>query len=508
MQQIMHSFVGFMPPPDFLAAVRRGEVSSICLFAGSNIESPGQLRHMNEMLQAAAREGGHPPLLIGTDQEGGQLISISNGTTELPGNMALGATRSTELARKAGWVLRRELLAMGVNMNFAPSLDVNVNPLNPVIGIRSFGDSPDWVGKLGAAIIQEMQTEGIIATAKHYPGHGDTSSDSHDALPIVPHSAARLHEVELAPFKAAVEANVGAIMTAHVLFPALDDTMAATLSRPILTDLLRNEMGFDGLIVTDAMDMHAVSQRGHLQSGREALQAGADLLMLGHIPNQAELMAKMRDLIDPVSEARILAVRNNLPTELLSLAVVGSAEHRAVAQEIADAAITIVRDNGRIPLNVQPDDHIAIITVTPTDLTPADTSARVRTTMGHTLRHRHPHVIALELPFKASPPAVRAVLNAVQDVEHVIVAVIMAEQDTAQADLVKALIERGQSPIVVSMRTPYDIMAFPMVETYLCAYSIRAVSSEAVARVLFGEIKATGVLPCAIPGITQQEVSA
>ncbi|MCB9450605.1 MAG: beta-N-acetylhexosaminidase [Anaerolineaceae bacterium] len=501
MQQAMHSFTGLMPSSEFLAAVRRGDVSSICLFA-YNLASPAQLRHMTETLQAAAHEGGHPPLLIGIDQEGGQLIALANGTTELPGNMALGATRSVDLATKAGQVLGRELLAMGVNMNFAPSLDVNIDPQNPVIGIRSFGNSPDWAGRLGIALMRGMKQEGVIATPKHFPGHGDTSADSHHQMPVVPHSVARLLEIELAPFRAAIEAGAEAIMTAHIMYPALDDTLPATLSHLILTDLLRHEMNFAGLIITDALDMYAVSQLGHRESVQAALQAGADLLMMGHIPEQMELMASMRDAVNPESVARIRAVRQNLPTSLPPLAVVGSAEHHAIAQEIADASITVVRDNGRIPLRLGADDQVAVITIAPMNLTPADTSSEVRMTLGRAIRKRHEHVLALEMPFKASAGAVEAILNAVENVDHVVVATIMADKDSAQANLVRVLQERGQSPIVVSMRTPYDITAFPMIETYLCAYSIRDVSSEAVAKVLFGEIEAHGVLPCAIPGIS------
>ncbi|CAG1773069.1 partial Beta-hexosaminidase A, partial [uncultured bacterium] len=187
MIQLMHSFRGTTLPEAVREAVRRGEIAAFCLF-NFNVVSPAQLRELTLALYAAAAEGGLPPPIIGMDQEGGQLIAVSEGTTELPGNMALGATRSPELAEQAGRVLGRELLAMGVNMNFAPSLDINNNPANPAIGIRSFGDDPNLVSVLGRALIRGIQAEGVIATAKHFPGMGDIESDSHFALPVVPHS--------------------------------------------------------------------------------------------------------------------------------------------------------------------------------------------------------------------------------------------------------------------------------------------------------------------------------
>src|SRR5688572_17576366 len=179
MEQVMFSFHGLTPPSEILEAVRAGRAGAFCLFAHKNVESPAQVRRLCEALHQAAREGNQPPPIIGIDQEGGQLIAITMGATELPGNMALGATRSPELARKAGYVLGRELLAMGINMNFAPSLDVNTHPDNPVIGIRSFSDDSHLVAELGAALIEGMQAQGVMASAKHFPGHGATATDSH-----------------------------------------------------------------------------------------------------------------------------------------------------------------------------------------------------------------------------------------------------------------------------------------------------------------------------------------
>ncbi len=215
-------------------------------------------------------------------------MAVGEGTTQLPGNMALGATGSAELARKAGEVLGQELAAMGINVNYAPSCDVNINPQNPVIGIRSFGENPEDVARLAGAMIEGIQSQGVAATAKHFPGHGDTAGDSHHGLPSVPHNIERLEQVEFPPFRAAIDADVKLMMTAHLALPALDgpDAPPATLSRRILHGLLREELGFEGVIVTDAMDMGAIRQGKALgEDAVRAVAAGADLLLLTSNPD-------------------------------------------------------------------------------------------------------------------------------------------------------------------------------------------------------------------------------
>jgi beta-N-acetylhexosaminidase len=498
MRQLMYSFDGTTAPPPILDAVRRGEIVSFCLFAHRNVESPAQVRALTDSLIRAAAEGGDAPPLIGIDQEGGQLMAITGGATELPGNMALGATGSPELARDAGRVLARELLAMGINLNFAPSVDVNRDPRNPVIGSRAFGDDPTCVGRLGAALIHGLQSENVIAVAKHFPGHGDTHVDSHHGVPVVTHSLDELQAIDLQPFRAAIKARVGAIMSAHVVYDALDCTRPATLSNVIMTGLLRNALGFDGLILTDAMDMHAVARHGAAHAVDLALRAGADIAVLANLPDHLSLTRQITARERPDAIARIDAARARLPRELPPLSIVGCAEHRQIARTIAEAAITLVNDDGQLPLRPHDDALIAVITPTPADLTPADTSSAVTIQLADAIQRRHRRVQGYTLPRHATDGQIAALVNAVGDAERVIVGTICAERDPAQTALVHALIARGVQPIVVSMRTPYDIAAFPNIQTYLCSYSIRPAAIEAAARVLFGEIAARGVVPCAL----------
>ena len=503
MLQLMYSFQGYTAPAEVIEAVRQGQIAAFCLFA-NNVQSPAQLRKLTHALHMAARNGGQLPPLIGIDQEGGQLMAVTGGATELPGNMALGATNSPDLAQQVGRVLARELRAMGCNLNFAPVLDLNSNPDNPVIGVRSFGDDPSRVAELGAALIAGMQAEGVMATAKHFPGHGDASGDSHYTMPSVNRSAAALLDEDLRPFRRAVVEGVGAIMSAHVVYSAFDAERPATLSPRILTGLLREEMGYDGLVITDAMDMQAVSVLGAEASVRAALEAGADLVLLGHLPGQLALSQQLQTVEQGAALDRIRRARERLPDEFLPLDVVGCEEHQQVARAVAQASITVARDDGRLPLRLNESVRIVVITAAPADLTPADSSSSVSVQLAEAVRKRHGHTIALQLPRGAGDAAVRGALQAAESAEVVVVGTINADQDVGQAELVRALLARGQQPIVIALRHPYDVRAFPHVATYLCTYSIRSVSTEAAVGVLFGEIVPQGKLPCRVPGIAPQ----
>ena len=500
MRQLMHSFIGTQVPDEILNYIETGNIGAICLFS-HNVESPQQLREMTRTMHDAARRGKQPPPIIGIDQEGGQLIAIMGGTTELPGNMALGATRSATLAQQAGDVLGRELLAMGVNMNFAPSVDVNNNPDNPVIGIRAFGDDPQHVGDLGLAMIEGMQAQGVIACAKHFPGHGDTKIDSHHGTPRIDHPLQRLHAVELKPFRAAIAGKVQAIMSAHIIYSAYDETTPSTLSHKIMHGLLREDLGFTGITITDAMDMHAVSSLGHQFAVEQAILAGNDLILLGHLPDQLEMITTLAHLENQAAVQRIQAARSQLARDLPAFDVVGCDAHQAVAQKIADQSITCVRGEEVLGLQLDSSQKIAVITVIPANLTPADTSSYVDIQLAHAIQKRHPHVLDVRMPHTPSDADIAHVLAQVADADTVVIGTISADTSTAQAEVVNQLIERGQAPIAIAMRTPYDLIAYPNVTTYLCSYGIRDVSMEAVARVLFGEIDANGQLPCTLPNI-------
>lgn len=275
-QSIMFRFEGPVFTPADKDAFRRIRPAGV-LFFGDNLESRAQIRALTDELQATAREEGMPPLLIAADQEGGIVTRLPADMVTTPSAMALGAMTPDDI-REMARVTARELREVGINTNYAPTVDVNINPNNPVIRTRSFGEDPDQVARAGVAAVEGHIAENVIPTIKHFPGHGDTNIDSHHGLPVIDQPLERLHQVELVPFRAAIAAGVPSVMTAHIVFPALDEH-PATLSRRILTGLLREEMGFDGLIVTDSMSMDAIATRyGLADAAIRTKAAGTDLL--------------------------------------------------------------------------------------------------------------------------------------------------------------------------------------------------------------------------------------
>jgi beta-N-acetylhexosaminidase len=278
-QRFMVGFDGHAASADVKHVIRDLGVGHVILFA-RNVAEPEQVAELVRELQAVAREARHDlPLLIAVDQEGGRVARLREPWTLWPPQRAIGRAGSEELARRMGGALALELKACGIRCDLAPVVDVDSNPKNPIIGDRSFGEDPDLVGRLGAALIQGLQEGGVAACAKHFPGHGDTDVDSHLALPVVEHSRSRLEEVELPPFRKAIEAGVATIMTAHVVVRELDPDVPATLSPAIIDALLRQQMGYGGVIVSDDLEMKAVAAHWKpADAAVRAVRAGCDVL--------------------------------------------------------------------------------------------------------------------------------------------------------------------------------------------------------------------------------------
>ncbi len=495
----MISFRGLEAPAWVLSGLRSGKIGAVCLF-NYNFGSAEQLRKLNQSLMAAAAEGGHPPPIIGIDQEGGQLMAVDKSATELPGNMALGAAGSAELARRTGEVLGRELRALGCNMNFAPVLDLATRASNDAMGVRVFSTAPDLAARLGAALIEGMQSAGVLATAKHFPGHGDTQLDSHHAAPVIAASAELLAQRELVPFRAAFQAGVAAVMTCHAFYPAIDPDKVATHSSAVLRGLLRRELGFEGIIVTDALDMSGVGSMPGVERARLAVQAGADLAMLGHLPDQPAIVEALAANVDPVSEARVMEVRRRLPADLLPLGVLGSEPHRRVARESSEAAITAVRGQPRLR-NLE---RVLVVSVQAGDLTPAETAAGGQLALAEQLGKRVPDVTDVRLTRGAGADEIDAAAQTVAEwlaagEGEVVVAAVNAYGDASQLELLDRLSRLGADPVLVALRAPLDVVAAGFVPRALCSYGRRRPQTEAVARVLCGEIPAKGVMPVVLP---------
>jgi beta-N-acetylhexosaminidase len=501
--------------PGVRELIRRYKPAGLSLFRTLNLDSVEQIRLLTAGLQAIAREEGLPPLLIGTDQEGGQLMAIGDRMTLLPGNMALGAAGSEDLARKAGRVVGTELAAVGVNVNYAPICDVNVNPLNPVIGIRSFGEDPQEVGHLAAAMIDGIQSCGVAATAKHFPGYGDTTVDPHFGIPTLAHDLEHLRRVEFPPFRAAAQAGARMIMSAHIALPALDGNLPVTFSSTVLKSILRDELGYRGVIVTDAMDMHTIRQGDALKDEAiRAVHAGADLVLVTSRPDDHRRiydglleaarggrldMDEMRGSIARIGDLKQWQGGHPQP----GLEVIGSMEHAHIAREIAAQSLTLVRDDaGLLPLRLNPGERAAVIFPRPLDLTPADTSSFVMPTLAANLRQCcHVGVDEFILSHLPTDAEISAVSQAMAAYKVAIVGTLNANSQSAQARLVKATLQTGVPTIVVAMRLPYDLAAFPEAPTFVCSYSILDPSMQMLAQALTGEIPFRGRLPVAIPGL-------
>jgi beta-N-acetylhexosaminidase len=513
-EKLLVWFAGAEAPDDLLRLLRARPLGGVTLFRHLNGGPPAQVRALTAALQQAARAGGRLPLLICADQEGGQLQAIG-GTTAFPGNMALGATGDPDLARRVGAAMGAELAAVGVNVDYAPACDVNMNPRNPVIGTRSFGEDPAMVARLAAALVVGLQGAGVAAVAKHFPGHGDTAQDSHHALAVMPHTRARLDAVELPPFVAAIAAGVRLVMSAHLALPAItgDPRLPATLAPQVLRRLLRAELGFGGVIVSDAMNMDGLSAGAAFGPiAVRAAAAGVDLLLLAPPNDHQEAYAALLAAAEAgdlsaadlsASTGRVRALKGWLAEQRQpDLSVIGCAAHRDLAAEVAARAITLVRDDaGHLPLRLAPAARLAVVVPQTADLTPADTSSYERCDLARAVRRHHPRAEEIVMSADPAPAEVADLCARLADCAIVIVGTINAGEQPGQAALVRALVGRGVAVVAAALRLPYDLAAYPEAQTYLCAYSILAPALDALADAIWGRAPISGHLPAGIPGL-------
>jgi beta-N-acetylhexosaminidase len=312
---LMSTFEGTSMSPGLASLIDELHVGNVVLL-DRNVVSPEQLQSLTAAIQERAKTANGQPMLIAADQEGGTVQRLKPGFTRIPDAVAVGQTGDLNYARSLGRTMGKELRGAGVNLDLAPVFDVNDNPLNPVIGPRAFGSTPEVVRDFGLAVMAGLQDEGVLATAKHFPGHGNTSTDSHFALPVVTKSRAQLEATELMPFRAAITAGIPVVMIDHVAYPALDPSgLPASVSQPIQTGLLRGEMGFKGVIITDDMAMVGVSSvMGPEEAAVQAVLAGADILLCacdyqGGASAPSHLQRLRNGLLDAVRTGRISEAR-------------------------------------------------------------------------------------------------------------------------------------------------------------------------------------------------------
>ncbi len=474
------------------------------------------------------------PLLVGSDLEWGAAMRIRR-TTRFPEAMALAATRDTTLAYRMGAALGEESRALGIRQVFAPVADVNINPLNPVINVRSFGEDPHLVAAMAVAVASGLQSAGVLATAKHFPGHGDTDVDSHLDLPRVTASRARLDTVELVPFRALIRSGIASVMIAHLELPAVDLTgiLPSTLSGAVVQDLLTRDLGFGGLIVTDAMDMGAlVKSFGSDSAAVRAVEAGVDILLILPDEDGAVEALKQAVLSGRIPVARIdrsvrkilgykwdLGLVQDRMVPVATLAErVATPEHLLLAKEIARDAVTVLRNDGVLPLDRNGKRKVLVVVTSDAENYRTEihrsTSPWPNEPVGDYLlalfRKRYGNnVEAVRLDPSANASDFDLIRKKVRDAGIIFCPVFAKARSGSGsfglpepvAQFIDSLPSYGKPVIVASFGSPYVVAAVHDAQAYLCSYSDSEPATEAMVEVLFGEVPARGRLPVTIPGM-------
>ena len=500
--------------------IQQDEVGGFTISVGSPIEVAAKLNALQSMSKI--------PLLFGADLEagagfrarGGYFVPNAidlGGAIVFPPEMAIGATRDTTLAYEQGRLTALEGRALGIHIAYAPVLDVNNNPDNPVINTRSYGEDPQLAARMGVAFIHGLQDHGMIATGKHFPGHGDTGVNSHLALPVVTVSRSRLDTVELVPFRAAINGGVGAIMSFHGAMPALDSSgVPGTLSSKVLTGLLRGEMGFRGIIISDAMDMRGVlDQFGAAEAAKRAVAAGIDVLIqpldvtqtidavVAGVKEGRYTEARLDSSVRRVLETkRKLGLAQSKLVDLSALRfLVGDSSNVQIARRVAEKSITLVKDSlGQVPITMASARVLSITVARRADL-PAGNAFNAELRTG--LPNLRTEFVATEDATLNYPRLIAAADSSDVTIVSSYVGqswdALTASAPQAFTDFVQTLVQRGRKPIVVAFGNPYMLQQLPWVSAYLVAWGGFPVSQTAAARALLGTSAISGHLPISIP---------
>lgn len=503
-RMLMVGFDGLTPPDYILEWLAAGRISGVILFA-RNVESPAQLA----ALTRACHEAAPRPIFISIDQEGGLVARLRAGFTESPGAMALGAAAEGEaLAARMSQVLAVEMRALGLNWNYAPVVDVTHDINNPSVGVRSVGTDPAYVARVTAAQVRGFQAGGVAATAKHFPGLGNTPVDTHEALAVISGSVDYLWDSDLVPFRAVVAAGVDSVMVSHVKFEALDADHPATLSPVIVSKLLRQDIGFDGVAVTDCMEMKAVADHyGPGESAVLAALAGVDMILFSHTRAYQEAaydallsaaqsgrlpLARIDEAVGRI-EALIARRAITMPPQL---DLIRTPAHLAVAQEAARAGCVLLRDeSGLLPLDFAAHAHVGLIEFASVMETQAIDQTGL-TGLATALQARAPQIESVALTsLDPKPEAVMRAAALAETADLLIVATRSAHLIPPQLDRARALIARGRRVIHLCLRNPYDLDVLPGADTVLCTCGDSAPSIAAAVDALLGDFTPSGRLP-------------
>ncbi len=523
-QLLMVGFWGSTPSQEIIDLIQRYQVGNIILFS-RNVRDARQVLELTQGLQMIAKAAGHHyPLLIAIDQENGIVQRLGEAVTIFPGNMALGAIGSEEIAYKVALATGRELKALGINMNLAPVVDVNNNPANPVIGVRSFGEDPQQVARLGSAMVKGYHTAGMLSCLKHFPGHGDTAVDSHLALPMIPYALQRLEALELVPFRSGIEAGAESVMIGHVSFPALTqhDMLPATLSPAIVQELLREKLGFNGVLLSDCMEMKAISETfGTQLAAVMALQAGIDLVLVSHhytlqrgsieaIQQAVQTHELSPQAVQQAAE-RVLRLKayslswNDILSSTTLPAYIGCEAHAQLQNQAYELSTTLVRnEDALLPLQMNSGKRIVVLSPQRNTMTMVEDRYYSDDALAAIIEQYHTNMSILPVRSQGAHKGhsyYDALLQKTGETDIFIVATVNAHLDEQQAELVRYLISAGRRIIGIAVRNPYDLLAFPQLRTFLVTYEYTRPALVSAVRVLFGERQARGHLPVSIPGL-------
>lgn len=471
-----------------------------------------QARAFSEMM--AVWTSSHTPFLVSTDHEGGTLFTQRlYGATIFPGNMALGAIGDPELAEQAAYAAGRELRALGIRFNFAPVIDVNSDPENPIVGVRAFGEDPKAVARLGAAALRGYARAGVAASAKHFPGHGDTRVDSHFGLPVSTKTAAELARLDLVPFAAAIKAGVPAVMPAHMVFPGLGEPkLPVTLSSAVIQGVLRGKLGFKGLVVSDSLDMGAIANTwGTPEAAVRSLEAGCDLLLIGkgdYKGAYAAVLAAVESGRIPRervarSAAAVVALKRahglfSDPRPDVPLDILKRPENEALARTIAERSVTLLRADPSV-LPLRKDARLVVV------LSRSPSFANEARAFFSLLKDRAPAAQLVETGTRPTPAEQEAALAAAASADVVVLGDwIWWTLGAEQVELGSKLAALDKPLVHVAQLNPYGLARFPAAKSAVALYGASPYSYDAGAKLLFGELKPKGRLPVTIPGFAKR----
>ena len=507
-QLIIAGFNGYEYNDHLKTLIEEYKVGNIILFT-RNVKNLDQLITLNKTIFKEIEEHTGNMPFITIDQEGGMVTRIQDGITFCPGNMTLTATNNSDNAYKIGKIMGDELTHLGINMNLAPSLDVNNNPENPVIGVRSYGDNPKVVSEYGNKYIKGLQEKGVIATAKHFPGHGDTNVDSHLGLPMITHTLKELEKVELVPFKSAIKNGVNAIMSAHIVFSEIDKSgLPGTLSKVILNDLLRDKLNFKGIIISDCMQMKAIDTQYTTERGTlMGIKAGLDIACISHdLEKQIgalQLLEKSvlngelsEDLIDEKVQ-RILSYKEKTKEKMYSdfltlnneeiISYFKMLDNQAIANEIVDRSLTLFKGKAFVQ-----NGRTLVIAASPFAQTIAEDKLDNRSIVDM-IKEFAPTIDAEKLDLNSDDYGY--LLEKAKEYDQVVVCSYNATMYPAQTKLINDINKLGNELYVISTRNPYDYMVLDEVDNISCLYEYTKNSVNTIVRYLNGMIKPKGKFP-------------